>query len=307
MLLSLFFVILVGIFLIGMTWMRIGLLNISGSKMTEWLQKVTNSPAKGLLAGILVTIILQSSSAVTVIAVGLVAARILTFPQTIGIILGTNIGTTITLEFLTFDLSHFILPFVFFGIICIIIPKNFFKSCGYIFIGIGMIFAAMTGFEWIAQSLKTVSFINELFVVMKENIVISFFMGISLTAIIQSSTVVTGITMSFLDSGLFSLFTGLAVMLGANIGTCITAFIASIAAGREARLTAYAHIWLNLAGAILFFPFIPQLASISSFLATSPEVQLAHASVIYNVVCSLLVLPFAQPYANFIIWLHKKK
>lgn len=301
------FIILALLFLLGMTWMRIGLFNLSGSAMEDWLKKVTNSPFKGMLAGIAMTAVLQSSSAVTVIAVGLVSARILTFPQTIGIILGTNIGTTITLEFFTFDLSKIILPLLTIGLIFQFLKNAKVKSAGFILLGIGIIFTSMNGFEWLASSLENVSAIDNLISLMGNSTIFSFLAGTLLTALIQSSTVVTGISMSFLATGTFPLETGLAIMLGANLGTCATALFASIGAGNEARLTAFAHIWLNLAGALLFLPLINILANVSMTLTYSPETQLAHASVIYNVICSILVLPIAQQFGKFVIWMHGKK
>jgi phosphate:Na+ symporter len=112
--------------------------------------------------------------------------------------------------------------------------------------------------------------------------------------------------MSFLSAGIFPLETGIIIMLGANIGTCITGLLASIGAGEEARLTAYTHIWLNLVGAILFIPFIQYLGDISRHLTSNIETQLAHASVIFNVICSLIVLPFATKFGKFIIRIHGK-
>ncbi|MBS4194732.1 Na/Pi symporter [Lederbergia citri] len=307
MLYILLFIILAGCFLLGMTMLRIGLFNLSGSTMEKWLQKMTRTPFLGFLAGIGMTAVLQSSSAVTVIAVGLVSARILTFPQTIGIILGTNIGTTVTLEFFTFDLSKVIVPLLLIGSVLQFFKNVKIKSSSFILLGIGIIFTSMNGFEWLSGPLADIEYIDNLIYVMKDHSVISFLTGTLLTAIIQSSTVITGIAMSFLSVGTFPLETGIAIMIGANIGTCATALFASIGAGREARQTAFAHIWLNVGGAILFFPFISLLADLSRLLAIDPNTQLAHASVIYNVVCSLIVLPFAKEFGLFIIKLHGGK
>ncbi|MBS4176287.1 Na/Pi symporter [Lederbergia citrea] len=307
MLYILLFVILAACFLLGMTWMRVGLFNLSGSAMENWLRKVTGTPLKGMIAGIAMTAVLQSSSAVTVIAVGLVSARILSFPQTIGIILGTNIGTTITLEFFTFDLSKIIIPLLTIGVILQFFRRTKLKSWSFIFMGIGIIFAAMNGFEWLSSRLADIDYIQNLIYVMRGNASIAFLIGVFLTALIQSSTVMTGIAMSFLGAGIFPLETGIAIMLGANIGTCATALLAGIGAGREARLTAYAHMWLNIGGAVLFLPFIHFLAGVSSTLTSEPGTQLAHASVIYNLVCSLLVFPFANRFSHFISWMHGKE
>lgn len=307
MLYILFFILLAACFLLGMTWMRIGLYNLSGSAMENWLRKITGTPVRGLFAGIIMTIILQSSSAVTVIAVGLVAARILSFPQTVGIILGTNIGTTVTLEILSFDMTNIIIPLLIIGTVLQFLRDRKLKSSGFILLGIGIIFAAMHGFEWLSGPLAEVDYIRKLIHLMSNNILIAFSTGIILTGLIQSSTVMTGIAMSFLAAGIFPFETGIAIMLGSNIGTCTTALLAGIGAGREARLTAYAHMWLNIGGALLFLPLIPSLAHISSLLATAPDIRLAHASVLFNITCSLIVLPFANHFGKFIMFMHGKK
>ncbi|GIN89665.1 hypothetical protein J6TS1_21800 [Siminovitchia terrae] len=307
MLYILLFFVLAGCFLLGMTWMRIGLFNLSGSSLELWLRNATSTPVKSFIAGIFMTVVLQSSSAVTVIAVGLVSARILTFPQTIGIILGTNIGTTVTLEILSFDLSVIIIPLLSAGTVCLFFRSAKIRSTGFIFTGIGIIFASMNGFDWLSSPLTNIDHVRGLIENMEGNVFFSFMMGVLLTAVIQSGTVVTGIAMSFIGSGVFSLETGILIMMGSNIGTCSTALLASIGAGNEARLTAYAHLWLNIIGVLVFLPFIPNLADWSISLTGNPETQLAHASVIFNIICSLAVLPFARQFGQFIMKLHKKK
>ena len=260
-----------------------------------------------MIAGIFMTVILQSSSAVTVITVGLVSARILTFPQTIGIVLGTNIGTTVTLEILSFDLSFVIIPLLSAGTLCLFFRNVKVRSTGFIFMGIGIIFASMNGFGWLSSPLTSIDYVHNLINHMEGSMFSAFIIGTLLTAVIQSGTVVTGIAMSFIGSGIFSLETGILIMMGSNIGTCSTALLAGIGAGNEARLTAYAHLWLNTFGVLVFLPFISNLADWSIALTANPETQLAHASVIFNIICSLAVLPFATQFGQFIVKLHKKK
>lgn len=289
-----------------MTWMRVGLFNLSGSTMENWLKQVTATPLKSMLAGIVMTLVLQSSSAVTVIAVGLVSARILSFPQTIGIILGTNIGTTVTLEMLTFDISNMIIPFLAAGCVCLLFKSAKIRSAGFILLGIGIIFASMKGFGWLSSPLSDMETAQGIIQQLQESAPAAFMGGIILTAIIQSSTVVTGIAMSFLGTNTISLEAGIFIMIGSNIGTCSTALLAGIGAGREARLTAYAHLWLNVLGGLLFIPFIDSLAGWSRFLTDDPKTQLAHASVIFNILCSLAVLPFADTFGQFIMKVHQR-
>ncbi|MFD1705453.1 Na/Pi symporter [Siminovitchia sediminis] len=307
MLYIILFFLLAACFLAGMTWMRIGLFNLSGSALQRWVQHVTNTPLKSMCAGIVMTLILQSSSAVTVIAVGLVSAGILTFPQTIGIILGTNIGTTVTLEIISFDLSGLIIPLFLIGVLCLFFQHTRVRSCGFILIGIGMIFSSMKGFSWLSSPLTNISFVQQLIQQLEINMLYAFAAGVILTAVIQSGTVATGIAMSFVGAGIFGLETGILIMMGSNIGTCSTALLAGIGAGKEARLTAYAHLWLNILGVTFFLPFIHHLADWSAALSENPETQLAHASVLFNMICSMAVLPFANHFGQFIMWMHQKK
>ena len=307
MLYILLFILFAGSFILGMGWLRIGLFNLSGSAIENYLQKLTGTPIKGMLAGIAMTTVLQSSSAVTVITVGLVSARLLAFPQTIGIILGTNIGTTVTLQFFTFDLSKVIIPLLVTGLVFLFFRSVKIKSSGFILMGIGLIFAAMNGFEWLSLPLASIDFVQELLLLMKDYAALAFLIGVLLTGLIQSSTVMTGIAMSFLAAGAIPLETGIAIMLGANIGTCATALLASIGSGKEARLTAYAHMWLNVGGALLALPLISLLADAGTALSPNPESQLAHISVIFNIACSILVLPFAYQFGHLIMRIHGHK
>ncbi|MBE6183969.1 Na/Pi symporter [Heyndrickxia ginsengihumi] len=301
------FICFIFIFLFGITRLRIGLLNLSEKKIELWLKRFTKTPFIGMVFGMLMTALLQSSSAVMVITVGLVGARILSFPQTIGIILGTNIGTTFTLEFLSFHLSSLCIPFLLIGIIFHLFRDVRMKSISYIFLGLALIFAAMRGFEWLAIPLTQMNFVHFLFTLLHSHLFLALLFGMVLAASIQSSTVTIGMAMSFISAGVFPIETGIAIMLGANIGTCFTGLLASFGAGEEARLTAYAHIWLNVGGALVFYPFITLLAHGCKLLTVLPEQQLAHASLLFNVGCSLLVLPFAEKFGKFIMILHGKK
>lgn len=307
MLYLLLFIVLIVQFIIGMTLLRTGLFNASAQSLKEWLVRLTSTPFRGLLIGTIVTGILQSSSAVMVITIGLISARILTFRQSIGIILGTNIGTTFTTEFITFDIDSFLVPLAIVGAILILIGKTKLRSVGFIFLGLAFVFTAMNGFEYLASPVSTLSLMTHVFDQLDSSHFLSVLAGILVTSIIQSSTATTGIVMGFLSTDVLGIDTGIAIMLGANIGTCITGYIASIGSGEESRLSAYAHIWLNVMGVAAFFPFISWLAEFSYVLADKAEVQFAHTSVIFNVITSLIVLPFAYRFGDFIVRIHGKK
>lgn len=300
----LLFFLLIGLFIYGMTLLRSGLFNLSAGSLKNWLAAVTNSPWKGTVMGTIVTAVLQSSSAVMIITIGMVSARMLTFPQTIGIILGTNIGTTFTTELITFNIESYIVPLAATGSILAVMKNKSLRSSGLALLGLSAVFAAMRGFEYLAGSVKDNDMVNHWLLTLDGNYLFAVAAGIVLTAIIQSSTATTGIIMGFLTAGAMDLDTGIAIMLGSNIGTCVDAYLASIGSGKEAKLTAFAHIWLNCLGVAAFYPFIHVLAVLGESAASSPDVQLAHISVLFNVISSLLVLPFANQFGRFVIRLH---
>ncbi|WP_216830064.1 Na/Pi symporter [Alkalihalobacterium elongatum] len=301
------FVVFIALFLFGMTIMRAGLHNLAGNRFKNTLEKMTDSPWKGLLLGAGITALLQSSSAVMIMAVGLVAAGILTFKQSIGIILGTNIGTCLTLEILAFDLSSFIMPLLLIGVFLIFLRNEITYLIGCISFGLGCIFVAMHGLEGLAFPISSLPFAHAFFTWTNNSELFGIGLGTIFSAIIQSSTATTAIAMGFMNDQIFGLSSGIAIMLGANIGTCFSAFLASMGANHSAKLVAFAHIWLNLLGVLLFFPFIGWLSDIASSLTNLPSLQLAHASTIFNIISSLVLLPFVHWYAKFIIFLHGKR
>jgi len=307
MLQTILFLLLIGIFLFGMLLIRNGLFNLSADSLKRWLLTLTDAPWKGLLLGTVVTSILQSSSAVMVITVGLVAARLLTFSQSIGIMLGANIGTTMTAEIITLDINLLIIPMAIIGVLLTLFRKKNLQNTGFVFIGLASVFGAMWGFEELARPLREMAFINEMVLALSSNYLYAILAGIIITCLIQSSSATTGITMTFLAAGTFNLETGIAIVLGANIGTCFDVWLASFGGGREAKLSAYAHIWLNVLGVAAFIPFIGVLATIGENLATQLDVQLAHVSVIFNVAVSLIVLPFTAKFARLIEKIHGRK
>ncbi len=300
----LLFILTLGVFLFGMYLLRTGLFNLSADRLKNLLTKLTDSPWKGLLLGMVVTTILQSSSAVSIIVIGLVAGKMLTFSQSIGIILGANIGTTVTTEIIALDIDAMILPMAGIGVVLFLINKKSFRNIGIAILGLAAVFGAMWGFQTLAEPLQGMQFIGQLFLVLDNNLFYAVVAGALLTTIIQSSTATTGITMGFIAVGILNLDTAVAIVLGANIGTCFDAWLASIGGGREAKLTAWSHIWLNVLGVIVFFPFIGVLADVGTYLADSPDVQVAHISVLFNALSSLIALPFVNKFSKFIMKIH---
>lgn len=301
------FAVYLSIFLFGMIIMRIGLFNLSAVKMRDLILKVTNSPLKGMIVGTIATATIQSSSAIMVLTIGLIATGILSFKNSIGIILGTNIGTTVTAELITFDLYYSTIPLLLIGAVFLFNKNQTIFSTGCILFGFGCLFVAMNGFGNLATPLASIPFIQNLVLLANDHQLIGIGIGTFLTAIIQSSTATTGIIMAFLNENILTLSSGISIILGANIGTCITAYIASLGTNNEAKLAVFTHIWLNILGVIIFYPTIHLLSDIAISLSSFPDIQLAHVSVIFNVLSSIIALPLVGYLAIFIINVHGRR
>jgi phosphate:Na+ symporter len=300
-----FFFLYLIVFLAGMHLLKKGLSILSGQSMRSWIYTCINHPVKAFMAGIIFTGILQSSSAVMVIVIGLVSAGVISFKQTIGIILGTNIGSTFTTQLITLDIGSLILPLFIIGFLCLLMGAAFKKEalmrmCA-VFMGLGALFSAMAGFGRLANPLSQLELVHELLLYTNEHSFAGVLSGTVLTAIIHSSAATAGIIMSFLNADILTLSAGIAYVLGANIGTCITGMMAAAGANQEAKLTAYAHVWVNVIGVAAFYPFISYCSAAVQTLSSQPDLQLAHFSLIFNVISSLALLPFANAFGKFVI------
>ncbi|UTR14368.1 Na/Pi symporter [Salipaludibacillus sp. LMS25] len=300
-----FFTIYLALFLCGMIVMRHGLTLGFRKKMPLFLHRFADKPWKGLLTGVLASAITQSSSAVMVMTVGLVAVRAIPFHYSIGIMLGANIGTVATLEILAYDLSSISVPLLLIGGLCLFSTNEKGFATGCVLFGMAMMFISMHGFETLAYPLTSIPSIHYWFVETSQRVQLGVVTGLIMSSIVQSSSAVTAIAMSFMNEQLLGLSSAIAIMLGANIGTCITAWFASLGASKEAKMTAYAHIWVNILGVIICLPFLESFSGFISLLSSSPERQLAHAAFLFNVVSSLIFLPFSDQIARLLKWMHK--
>jgi phosphate:Na+ symporter len=290
------------LFLFGMQVMRIGLTNLAGNRLKEGLLRFTQSPVHGLLTGMIATGLVQSSSAVTVLTIGLVNARLITFPQTIGIILGANIGTSLTTELIALNISDFAVPMLILGTIGWLTRHRLTRCIGLSSAGFGCIFLGIKTMQAIVIPLKAAGFFDNLLLASSEPMV-GVAAGIIITAIIQSSSATIAMVMGLMEGAVMPLEVGIAMVLGANVGTCVTAWIASIGGLPAAKQVAWAHIILNIVGTLAFLPLIPILAKISLSLTYIPATQIAHAQTIFNIVSSLVALPFVRILAKTAIWL----
>ncbi|SFS82257.1 Na/Pi cotransporter family protein [Marininema halotolerans] len=288
------------IFLFGMQLIRYGLESLAANRLRELLLRFTRTPSRSFATGLIATALLQSSSAVTVITIGFVNAGLMNFAQTVGIILGTNIGTTVTTEILALKVEDFAVPLIILGGALYLMPWKRITHIGMAIGGFGCIFLGMEAMQWIATPLKTRGWITWLLDHSGNDIIVGVLVGMFITAIIQSGGAVIAITMGFFATGIIPLPFAIAVVLGSNAGTCVTGFLASIGSSRGAKQVAVAHLVLNLGGILLFLPLVPWMVNLAPSLSEHPASQVAHIQTLYNVICSLLVLPFASQFASWI-------
>ncbi len=296
----------IAVFLFGLALMRHGLESLAGRRLRQQLARLTVTPWRGFLTGTLAAAALHSSSAVTVLAVGLTGAGVLPFAHTIGIILGANVGTTFTLEMLTFPVERFVLPGLVLGAGLLLSPSERLRRIGAVITGMSLLFIGLAMMQLIADPFVQHPWFGYGLAWTAEYLSFSFLFGLMVTAIIQSSTAAIALLMGLMSSGDISMAAGLAYVLGSNVGTCVTALLASVTGDAEAKKVALAHLLLNLLGAVILFPLIPWYAGHVSFWGGTPAAQIAHAQVVFNLLCSLAVLPWAREYAAAVQWVYHK-
>ncbi|WP_299983222.1 Na/Pi cotransporter family protein [Desulfobacula sp.] len=298
-------------FLYGMEKMSNGMKTTAGNKMRSILASLTRNRFIALIVGAFVTTVIQSSSATTVMLVSFVQAGLLNLTQSMGVILGADIGTTITAQMVAFKLTDYALLMVAIGFLIKMLGKTEkIKAVGDIILGFGILFFGMKLMSDVMKPLRTYPAFIDL---MKnlETPLMGILVGAAFTAIVQSSSATTGVLIVLAQQGLITLEGGIPVIFGANIGTCVTAALAGIGASREAKRVAIAHIMFKLAGVILFIFWIPQFADLIRALAdkfnSGTARQLANAHTLFNVSLGLFFLPFITLFSKIIYFIYPKK
>ena len=300
------------IFLYGMEKMGEALKIVAGEKMKEILAKLTVNRLAGLFTGLVVTAIIQSSSVTTVLLVGFVTADLMSLSQAIGVILGADIGTTVTAQIVAFKVTKYAALLISVGFVMIFVGKEeHFKQYGHLIMGLGMIFFGMGEMSDAMKPLRTYEPFMDM---MKsvDNPLIGILVSTMFTGLIQSSSATMGVVVALAMQGLLSLEGGIALAFGANIGTCMTAGLAAIGKPREAVRVAVAHVTFKVVGVAIFAWFIPQLADLCVALSPQhPELagmerlaaevprQVANAHTLFNVLMALMFLPFGALFARF--------
>lgn len=284
-----------GLFLYGMKIMGDGLENAAGDKLKSFLEKLTSNKYIGVVVGAIVTAIIQSSSGTTVMIVSFVNAGLMTLSQAAGIIMGANIGTTITAQMVSFDLKKIAPLVIGIGTIILLAGKNKkTRDLASIAIGFGILFMGM---ELMGNSMDPVAeseWFKEFILVVSDNKILGLLAGLGLTAIIQSSSATTVILIALASTGAINMRLAFPVILGCNIGTCVTALLASLGTNRTAKKAALMHLLFNTFGAIIFFPFIDPFINLIQATSLEVERQVANAHTIFNVLATLIMLPLSE-------------
>ncbi|MCU7200884.1 Na/Pi cotransporter family protein [Turicibacter sanguinis] len=282
------------LFLFGMEFMGDGLENAAGSKLKSFFDKAITNPLKGALVGTIVTAIIQSSSATTVMVVGFVNAGLMSLYQAVGVIMGANIGTTITGQLITFKIDDYIPLFIIIGAALILFMKQQNrKEIGKIIFGFGLLFMGLTAMKDAMSPIAQTTFFQDLIIALEGNMFLGILVGAVMTAVVQSSSASTAILLSLAATGAISLQVAIPILFGNNIGTCVTALLSSLNANKVAKKAAFIHLSFNLIGTLIFLPLIGILSNIVTHMGGDIDKQIANAHTIFNVVNAIILLPFA--------------
>ncbi|NLK08816.1 MAG: Na/Pi cotransporter family protein [Firmicutes bacterium] len=283
-----------GLFLYGMQQMGDGLQKAAGHKMRRLLEVLTSNRLLGVFVGAAVTAIIQSSSATTVMVVGFVNAGLMSLHQAIGVIMGANVGTTVTAQLIAFDIGAYALVFVAIGVLPIVFSKRKrWRYMGQVLAGFGILFLGIETMKTaLAPIAETPSFAS-ITRILAENQTLGLGLGAALTALLQSSSAAIGIIQSLALEGGISVQMALPILFGTNVGTTITALLSSVGTSLNARRAAVSHLCFNLIGTIIFLPLLPWFAKVVARTSQSPVRQIANAHTLFNAANTIILLPFA--------------
>ncbi|HEY9569959.1 MAG TPA: Na/Pi cotransporter family protein [Metalysinibacillus sp.] len=294
-----------GLFLFAIKYMGDGLQKAAGDRLRDILDRFTTNPLMGVLVGIFVTVLIQSSSGTTVITVGLVSAGFMTLRQAIGVIMGANIGTTVTAFIIGIDVGEYAYPIIFIGAVMLFFfKKNRIQNIGQILFGFGGLFIGLEMMSTGMKPLREFPAFIDMTLSMSDSPVLGVLVGTIFTLIVQSSSATVGILQGLYAEGLIDLKGALPVLFGDNIGTTITAVLAALGASVAARRAAATHVLFNVVGSIVFLLILGLFTSyvewLSAVLGLEPKMQIAFAHGSFNVANTLLQLPFIGAWAYIV-------
>ncbi|WP_226891634.1 Na/Pi cotransporter family protein [Paraclostridium bifermentans] len=283
-----------GLFIYGMKLMGDGLENAAGEGLKKILEKVTKNPVIAVIVGAVVTMVIQSSSATTVMVVGFVNAGLMNLAQAAGIIMGANIGTTITAQLVAFKLDEIAPVFVFVGAMMVMFVKGKKRrEIGNIILGFGILFVGMGTMSAAMKPLTTLPMFQDILTTVGQHWYLGVIAGALITAVLQSSSATTGILVALATAGALNIDQALPIIMGCNIGTCITAMLATVGTNKTAHRAAMLHLIFNVVGTIIFLPIIIPgfLGDFVSYFTGDVKRQIANAHTIFNVVNTLIMVP----------------
>ena len=289
-----------GLFLYGMQIASEGLQLAAGRRLKIVLEVLTKNRFVAVLLGIVITVLIQSSSATTVILVGLVNASLMDLAQTIGVTLGSNVGTTLTVQLIAFKVSDYALLMIGAAVIIILVSsKNKrLKYSGQVLLGFGLVFFGMKVMSDAVYPLKSNVYFRDLLVKFGEIPILGVLVSAAFTGIIQSSAATIGLLLSLANQDLITAQAAIPLMLGANIGTCATALLSCIGTSREAKRVALVHILMKIFGVILIMPFLGFLTELSGVSSGTVTRQIANSHTLFNIYLLFLFFPFVNPMAR---------
>jgi phosphate:Na+ symporter len=297
-----------GLFIYGIWEMSEGLHKMSGDRMRRVLHNLTGSPIKGVLVGTGITSVIQSSSATTVMVVGFVNAGLISLIQALGVIFGAAIGTTVTAQLVAFKLTDFALPIIGVGMLTVLLArKKTHKHAGEFLLGFGILFLGLHILTTVVKPLGQYPLFNNVMVSFSRNPLLGILAGTVITGILQSSSVTTGMVIGLAMVNLVDLKAAIPLVFGCNIGTCVTALIASIGTNISAKRAAVAHLMFKVIGVIYFFPFLSLFENLVSHTSAALPRQIANAHTLFSVINTIIFLPFIRLYASFITKIVKGK
>lgn len=296
----------IGLLLCGIFCMRFGLKQILSNKIKRFFTQITVTPWRGFIVGILTSALLQSSTAVSLITIGLVSADYLTFYQSLGIILGANVGTCTTVQLMALSISkNYLVPLLGLCIIVMVIVKRIrylaiaIAGLDFMFLGLNILSGAVTEISQIDSIVQNL-------LAAKDNPIYGIIGGIIITVLFQSSSAATGVLIVLAEKDLIDLTTAAYVVYGNNIGSCISSVIVGATAPLAAKRVAVAHIMLNILGVLVFLPITNLLTTSISYISSDYAGQIALVHTVFNILCSLIVMPLIRQYANLITFLISK-
>ena len=289
------------LFLYGMQMMSTGLEEAAGKRLQRLLSRLTDRPLAGVLVGTGVTAVIQSSSAVTVMVVGFVNAGVMTLKQAVGVIMGANIGTTVTGQLVALDFGQLAPIFAICGVLPAVFSKRrALRLCGQVTAGLGFLFLGMTEMsEALAPLARSPQFIRLLTAF--ESPLLGILAGTVFTAVIQSSSAAVGILQALAANGLIGADAAVYVLFGQNIGTCVTAALAAVGTSQNAKRAAAVHILFNAIGTAIFTPLcmaMPLAELMQALAPGDPAAQIAHFHTLFNMASTLLLFPFGGALAR---------